>query len=184
MDEILIQTPRLVIRKPKMDDLNHIHAAKTQVWPELQKWMSWAYDTEADIASTRRFIEAEAFNPLCGFIRETQDFVVSTGIDVAGPDEYATGYWVAEKYLGQGYATEATNAILRYAFNVLNAKAVHINYYGGNDKSRRVIEKLGFEFVHTECKAKARCSNGELLDVHNYIMRDTHKLPALEVTWS
>ena len=179
-----IYTPRLVIRRPVMDDLDVIHDAKRAVWPELQKWMSWSNDAAGELESTRSFI-TDYKTALVGFTRDTNEFVISSGCDpTQQPDVYATGYWVAPHYLGQGYATESTNAILRYAFQALNAKAVSIEHYEGNGASARVIEKLGFEPTEIARKTHRRHSNGEMLDVHKYIMRDPSVLPALEVTWT
>jgi len=55
-------------------------------------------------------------------------------------DFYETGYWVAPKYAGQGMATEAANAAIRYAFGHLGAKAITIGYFDGNEPSRRIVE--------------------------------------------
>lgn len=178
-----ITTPRLIIRRPVIDDLNAIHSAKIAVWPELQKWMSWAFDSEDSLESTRAFIEDHNDN-LCGFDRSTGDFVISSGIHKRPVvDEYATGYWVSANYLGRGFATESTNAILRYIFAELNAHAVHIDHYEGNANSENVIRKLGFKSVAVHSKTHKRCSNGEALDVHTYVMHGVKTLPELEVTW-
>jgi RimJ/RimL family protein N-acetyltransferase len=167
-----------------MDDLDVIHDAKRAVWPELQKWMSWSDDAAGELESTRSFI-TDYKTGLVGFTRDTNEFVISSGCDSTDKqDEYTTGYWVASAYLGKGYATQATNAIIRYAFHALNAKAVHIDHYEGNGPSARVIEKLGFTPTEITHKTHRRHSNGEMLDVHKYVMRDPSVLPALEVTWT
>ena len=180
---ISIQTLRLIIRRPTLDDLDAIHAAKLAVWPELQHWMSWASDEQASIDATRGFIENPAIGALCGFDRLSGAFIVSTGLTPKGADEYETGYWVAKEYLGQGYATEATNAAIRYAFNALNARAVHIGYYEGNDKSRKIIERLGFTSNGLTEKLHRQFSTGNYLDEYKFIRRDADNLPGLEVTW-
>lgn len=186
MTEIL--TPRLVLRTPRAETAAEIQQAKAAVWPELQKWMSWAYDDQLDIEATRRSIaRATAKSPfefLHGFCRETDAFVVAGGLSACdAPDTYATGYWIAKEFLGKGYATEATNAMLRYAFGALKAKAVILNYHEGNEKSRKVIEKLGFKPTHVEHKRHKRCSDGVMVDTHHFARRDAEGLPALEVTW-
>lgn len=182
MTEIL--TPRLIIRRPELSDLDAIHSAKMAVWPALQNWMSWAYNEAASIESTRGFI-TDYKTALCGFDRETGEFVISSGCDPTNKEsEYATGYWVAEDFLGKGYATESCNAVIRYAFGALGATAMHIEYFEGNAKSRNVIEKLGFEFVRVNPKSHTRCSDGTLLDSFEYVRRDANNLPELDVTWS
>ena len=186
---MMIETPRLILRQPVISDLEKIHTAKIGMWDELQKWMSWAFDDQIGIDSTRAFIEnygdgSGNLEAIAGFEKDTGEFVISTGINPhAKENEYSTGYWVAKPMLGKGYATEATNAMIRYIFGTLKAKAVHIDYYEGNDNSANVIRKLGFENLRVDAKAKARCSNGELLNIHRHIMKDVSKLPPLEVSW-
>ena len=58
--------------------------------------------------------------------------------------ECETGFWVRKSAQNQGYATEATNALLRYAFGALGMRKVGITHAAGNTPSQRVVEKLGF----------------------------------------
>ncbi len=189
MHEITIETPRLILRKSRLSDLDALHTAKEAMWHDLQLWMSWAYDDQASREATLSTIETygegtDSIEILLGFEKETGDFVISTGVNHhENANEYSTGYWVAKNKQGKGYATEATNAMIRYIFSALNAKAVHIDYYEGNVHSANVVRKLGFEKRRTDKKAKARCLNGELLDIHRFIMHDTNNLAPLEVTW-
>jgi len=41
-----IVTPRLILRPPTLDDLDSIQAAKEEAWPDLQRWMTWAFDNQ------------------------------------------------------------------------------------------------------------------------------------------
>jgi RimJ/RimL family protein N-acetyltransferase len=184
---IWIETPRLIIRSRTLADADDIQAAKEEVWPELQRWMSWAYDSERGRAALLRTIrQSIAKNDpvefLIGRCKLSGAFVVSTGINL-NDGHYETGYWVAKEFLGKGYATETANAVIRYAFNVMSIREMQITHYEDNDKSRNVIEKLGFMKLRTEPKAKARCLDGVLLDVHRYVMTDPSVLPPLDMRW-
>lgn len=64
-------------------------------------------------------------------------------------DECELGYWIGKPFWGQGLIPEASRELLRYAFEDLNMRAVWCGYYAGNEKSRRVQEKLGFVYHHT-----------------------------------
>ena len=64
-------------------------------------------------------------------------------------DECELGYWIGKPYWGQGLIPEAARALLRYAFEQLSMRAVWCGYYEGNEKSRRVQEKLGFVYKYT-----------------------------------
>ena len=59
-------------------------------------------------------------------------------------DEYELGYWIGKPFWGQGLIPEASREMLRYAFEDLGMNRIWCGYYDGNDKSRRVQEKLGF----------------------------------------
>lgn len=64
-------------------------------------------------------------------------------------DECELGYWLGKPYWGKGIMPEAANALLEHAFEALGMRAVWCGYYDGNEKSRRVQEKLGFVYHHT-----------------------------------
>lgn len=64
-------------------------------------------------------------------------------------DECELGYWIARPLWGRGLIPEAARELLRRAFADLGMNAVWCGYYDGNEKSRRVQEKLGFVFHHT-----------------------------------
>jgi hypothetical protein len=76
-----------------------------------------------------------------------------------------------------------TNAAIRYAFGHLGAKAITIGYFDGNEPSRRIVEKLGFEKLRVAHHAATRCLDGGKLDRHEYILTSPNALPELEVSW-
>ena len=59
------------------------------------------------------------------------------------------GYWTGAPYWGNGYATEAGNAIIDRA-RELGVETIILKYFDGNDASRRVLEKLGFAWQSRE----------------------------------
>ena len=56
-------------------------------------------------------------------------------------------YLLAKPYWGQGLATEAARACLRYGFEALRLDTIGGVTRPANDKSRRVLERLGMKFV-------------------------------------
>ena len=64
--------------------------------------------------------------------------------------EAEIGYWIGVPYWGQGLIPEAVRCLLKRCFEDLGMTAVWCGYYEGNTKSRRVMEKCGFRFHHTE----------------------------------
>lgn len=72
------------------------------------------------------------------------------GIDAMDDDEQPCGvaiemgYWIARPYWGEGYATEAGEAVLRIA-GTLGYQEVVASHFVDNPASGRVLRKLGFE---------------------------------------
>lgn len=54
-------------------------------------------------------------------------------------------YWIGEEYWGRGYATEASKAMLDFAFNIKGYNKVFARYFGSNPASGKVMQKLGME---------------------------------------
>lgn len=64
-------------------------------------------------------------------------------------DECELGYWLGKPFWGRGYMPEAARALIRHGFEDLNMSTIWCGYYDGNQKSKRVQEKLGFVYHHT-----------------------------------
>lgn len=64
-------------------------------------------------------------------------------------DEAELGYWLGHPHWGQGLVPEAARELLRHAFEDLGLARVWCGYYDGNEKSKRVQEKLGFKYQWT-----------------------------------
>ncbi|MCM3240197.1 GNAT family N-acetyltransferase [Heyndrickxia oleronia] len=54
-------------------------------------------------------------------------------------------YWIGEEFWGNGYATEAAQAILRFAFEEKKYHKVFARYFHSNLASGRVMQKLGMK---------------------------------------
>lgn len=53
------------------------------------------------------------------------------------------GYWIGEEYWGNGYATEAAKALIRFAFEAKGYHRVHACHFASNPASGKVMEKAG-----------------------------------------
>jgi RimJ/RimL family protein N-acetyltransferase len=60
------------------------------------------------------------------------------------------GFWLARKHWGQGYMTEATDAVTSYAFETLGFTTLILSNALGNHRSRRIKEKAGATLLRTE----------------------------------
>jgi RimJ/RimL family protein N-acetyltransferase len=59
------------------------------------------------------------------------------------------GYWLGRAAWGKGLATEAGGAVLAFAFGELGLERVFASHLGGNERSGRVLRKLGFRHEGT-----------------------------------
>jgi RimJ/RimL family protein N-acetyltransferase len=187
-----IRTPRLLIRPKQVGDGAITSAAVAETWEELHKWMRWAenpggFTTELMEIRNRHvmasFILREAIE-LIGVETATGTAVIWCGLhDIDWQcHQCDTGYWVRKSAQGQGIATEATNAMVRYAFGALGMRRIGLTHSGGNEASRRIAERLGFSFEGVQRGANV-LPGGEHADRYCYARFDVAGLPDLEVQW-
>ena len=185
-----IETPRLVLRGVRAGDGEVLYKSKLASRTELQRWMPWAKeigseeDTEIVIRENEaKFLTREDLM-IVGFSKETGEHIISTGLHRIDWTLriFEIGFWVSTPYTKKGYASESTNALIRYAFEALSASKVIICHSGGNDASRRVIEKLGFE-KEGVFKKDDHLPDGTITDKHWYARFNTDGLPDLDARW-
>lgn len=77
----------------------------------------------------------------------------------------SVGYSVHPDFQGQGIGTKALKLVVKYAFETLNRHKIRGAYLEGNEASRRVMEKAGFQEEGTERDYKY--VDGEWKDAHH-----------------
>lgn len=83
----------------------------------------------------------------------------ATGYFPAADGSAEIGYWIGHPYWGQGYATEAAEALVRHSFRVAGFRRLTCCHFADNLRSARVIEKLGFRMTGAStayCEARKR----------------------------
>lgn len=86
--------------------------------------------------------------------------------------DYELGYALAEEHWGQGLMVEAADAVIAHAFGKLGANVLIAAHFPFNDRSRRVIEKLGFRYLRQSDRSFRRW-DGQLVDELVYML--THE---------
>ncbi|MGF7144559.1 putative acetyltransferase [Anaerotaenia torta] len=79
------------------------------------------------------------------------------------------GYVLSDEYWGQGLMTEACHAVISFAFESLGIQLLTVHYYAHNLRSRRVIEKCGFQYEGT-LRRCAKLYDGSIHDLVCYSM--------------
>lgn len=150
--DVKLETERLILRPWKETDAENLYAYASD--PEVGPPAGWPPHTSVE--NSREIIK--------GVLSRKETYAVclkdgkpigSIGLHLNGStdmtdrdDECELGYWIAKPFWGQGMIPEAARELLRYAFEQLGMRAVWCGYYEGNNKSRKVQEKLGFVYQH------------------------------------
>lgn len=185
-----IETDRLIIREPRAGDGTELHDAKIETWDMLNTWMPWAIDIgtadETEIVMREKQAEFILRTDLMMVVveKETGQLISGTGLHRFDWNTriIEIGYWYRQSAQGKGYATESTKALIKYAFDVIDANKVIIIYSDGNEASRRVIEKCGFNFEYT-VKQEDKLPNGDIVDKHHYSLFNGDHLNDFNVKW-
>lgn len=59
------------------------------------------------------------------------------------------GYVLSKDYWGQGLMPEAVQTVIRYLFDAEGLDFILAGHFDRNSRSRRVIEKCGFQYIKT-----------------------------------
>ncbi len=86
------------------------------------------------------------------FLLETGEHVGCGGLQPYRMEEqiYELGFHLHRAYWGRGMAEEAAGAVIRFAFESLGLKTLFAGHHPDNAASRRVLEKLGFQYTGEE----------------------------------
>lgn len=146
-----LDTPRLHLRKYTPDDV--AHAADIYTDPLVCEHLNMAPDPDEAAVGMRlsRFVSAyqDGFFYLWAVVcREKRRVIGSIVLNrrQEGEPVASIGYCYARAFWGQGYATEALNAILDFSFSVIELNRIEVEHFPGNDASGRVIFKAGFSY--------------------------------------
>ena len=154
---MVLETTRLILRPWKEDDAESLYEyAKNPLIGPIAGW-----PVHTSVENSRQIIR----DILCAdetyavTIKGDNTAVGSIGLMVGdrsnlkvGAEEAEIGYWIGFPFWGKGYIPEAVCELMRYAFNDLGISTIWCGYFDGNEKSKRVNEKCGFKYHHTEEK--------------------------------
>lgn len=150
----MLKTQRLILRKWKESDAESLF--EYAVDPDVGPIAGWTPHKSVD--ESLNVIKNVLNGAECYAICEKENNVAIGSIELIlngktditeRDDECELGYWLGKPFWGRGYMPEAVREILRHAFEDLGMNAVWCGYYDGNQKSKRVQEKVGFVYHHT-----------------------------------
>ncbi|MBT0772527.1 GNAT family N-acetyltransferase [Kineosporia sp. J2-2] len=144
-----LHTPRLLLRDIAPGDVDAVHAYAGD--PEVCRFMVWGPNTLDD---TRAFVAEQLVAAAAPDRRTHNRLIVHAGSgQVIGGIELRLespanqrgdfGYILRRDHWGQGYATEASRAVLDLGFGQLGLHRITATCDPGNTASARVLEKSG-----------------------------------------
>ena len=178
-----LETERLLIRSPRLEDTPLVYEAVLESRKELQPWMPWAtddYTLEACETNQRqaiaKFVTQEDFR-LMFFDKQTGRLIGNSGfhrIDWSVP-RFEIGYWCRSSETGKGYVTEVVRGLSKLAFETLGAARVEICCDDLNIKSAAVAQRCGYTLEGIR-RNDERSANGQLRSTRIYGMIDVAEL--------
>jgi len=147
---VLVGDDRTVLRSPRPSDAPAIFAAIDASRAYLRRWLPWV-DASTSVEHTREFLRgaiagAAEGKSLILVIEHDGEPCGTAGfnwIDVAN-GSCEIGYWLREDLQRRGIMTACCRALVGHAFDGLGLNSVRIGVAVGNERSRRVPERLGF----------------------------------------
>jgi ribosomal-protein-alanine N-acetyltransferase len=172
MGSLVIETDRLT--------LNHFSEADI---PELVPLIGAREVAANTLRIPHPYEEKHAHEFLASFAKENElrlairrrsDGCLCGGIGLhpdMQPQRAELGYWIGVPYWGNGYATEAAQAIVRDGFEQFKLNRIFASHFKDNEASGNVLHKIGMR--HEGCKRQAILKWGKFVDVEMYsILRD------------
>ncbi len=143
-----IETERLLLRKPRMDDAYSLFNAYMQD-PEVTRFTTWR--PHRQVEQTEEFIknclsawENDARFPCVITLKDKDEPFGMIDFHIRG-STVGFGYVIARSHQCMGYATEATRAIIGWAFQQPSLYRVNASTDVENLASARVMEKAGMQ---------------------------------------
>ncbi len=143
---MILETERLLLRPREERDAADIfeYARDPRVGPAAGWW------PHKSMEETLEFIRGYQNPRDCAIVEKATGKVIGTGGLVEGHKDWLPGaddeigYVLNPAYWGRGLIPEAMAEVIRYAFAELDLDHIWCGYFDGNERSRRVGEKLGF----------------------------------------
>lgn len=150
---MVIETERLILRPWQTEDAEDLYRYASD--PAVGPPAGWPPHTS--VQNSRELIQSVLSAPHTFAVCTKEGRAIgSIGLKIGDAtdmteraDECELGYWIGKPFWGRGLIPEAARAVLRHAFEELGMRAVWCGYYEGNEKSRRVQQKLGFVYQYT-----------------------------------
>jgi RimJ/RimL family protein N-acetyltransferase len=145
-----LQTRRLSLRPFELTDGEEVRRlAGDRAIADTTLLIPYPYEVgmaEEWILTRRPKFEAGEEIVFAVVLRGSGGLIGAMGLVIEGKFHRAEiGYWIGRPYWGNGYCTEAGQAVLEYGFQSLNLNRIHAYHFKRNPASGRVMRKIGMK---------------------------------------
>ena len=142
--ERTFETERLILRPLTLEDANDVFEWTGD--PIVNRYMP--YPVHPNVDATKEWISSiKPENGEFAFALKSNGKVIGSGsVHQEEDGRYAIGYNFNRQYWGNGYATEGAKAMIRWAYENLNARDFKACHATANIASGNVLQKCGFQF--------------------------------------
>jgi ribosomal-protein-serine acetyltransferase len=170
----LLVEPSIILRTLSADDAPELFQVIDTNRSHLRQFLGWL-DANTSVDHSRAFIKSEKEKLATGesftlgiyFSNSLAGLLSLYNIDSLNRSA-SVGYWLAEKYQGQGMVVKSMRSLLEYAFTHLQLHRIELRCAVHNHKSMKVATSLGF---HKEGLLKEAISHyGTYFDAYLYAL--------------
>lgn len=185
-----INTKRLLIRPIMPGDGAQTNEAIVESFDLLKEWLPWAKENPPSLEESE--ITARTFYA---------DFILRKAVHMVMFDNNLLigmcslnlfnwhvpstdiGYWTRLSAQGKGYAQEATNALVLYAFNHMKVRRLTLRCDDGNLASAAIAEKCGF-VLESKCVGSVfKPLSDELRTGRHYVRLNAEDIDTKHISW-
>ena len=146
-----VETERLILRPLTILDADDVFEWTSD--PVVNRYMP--YPLHERVYQTEEWIRTLSDNEFCFCLKESEKVIGSGSINYKEKyGAYELGYNLNRLFWGKGYATEASKAMIQWAYQTLNAREFLACHANANKASENVIKKCGFQFEQYGLLAK------------------------------
>jgi ribosomal-protein-alanine N-acetyltransferase len=143
-----IETERLILRKPHMEDAPAVFAGWVQD-PEVTYFLTWRphenlIQTESMLKNAIAEWDGDARYPYMITLKESGNVIGMIDPRIEG-HKVVIGYVMNRAHQGRGYMTESTRAVINWALQQPSIYRVYATTDVENVASQRVMEKAGMQ---------------------------------------
>lgn len=148
---ITLETERCILRPFEVTDLEDFYEYAKN--PKVGRGAGWPpHDSlETSMKILQDFMVNEEVWAL--IYKEDNKLIGSVGLHKdqlrSATDVKMLGYVLSEAYWGRGIMPEVAGAAIQFAFEELDISLLTVHHYSFNTRSKRVIEKCGFQYEGT-----------------------------------